>query len=262
MKISKPSRCALTFSFGMILVPALSVVAAPKEPIHNGTKNVSSTIVISKPGTYDFKGVLHIWKGKSWGCTSEKENGPQILRIEANDVIVKNFYYVGDGKTHGSNGLGDPIHVATCGTGQGNQCPSGGPKRVTLDNIFGHACEDLLTIGTPGIDNITIQNSYFKATPNKNNWDKTIQINFGQRISIKNNIFVGGARCVRFKPNTQGEVINNQFYDCQTAIQASSNDADISPMKNGPTRVLVRGNKYTNVGNQVKTLGSQVTIEK
>ena len=60
-------------------------------------KNVYQTIVINKPGTYDFKGVLHVWKGKDGQC-KQKENRSQILRIEASNVRIKNFFYRGDGK--------------------------------------------------------------------------------------------------------------------------------------------------------------------
>lgn len=187
---------------------------------------VKKTIVIAKSGTYDFSGKWHHWKGV--GVCNNKENQPQILRIEADNVVIKNFYFKGNS--------GDPIHIATCGSGQGNGC-SGNNKNVTLDGVIGHACEDLLTIGTPGSSNITIKNSILYANPNKSMWDKTIQINFGNNISIIDNIFVGGARCIRFKPNTSGTVKGNKFYNCKTWIKASSEDADISPMKNGPVRV-------------------------
>jgi hypothetical protein len=210
----------------------------------NGTKNVGSTIVINKPGVYDFKNVLHIWKGRNWDCNAERENGPQILRVEASNVTVKNFAYVGDGKTHGSNGLGDPIHIATCGSGQGNLCPQPGPSKVVLDGIYGHACEDLLTIGTPGTRDITVQNSTFIPTPSKKNWDKIVQINFGEDLKFYNNLFWGSERCIRFKPNTHGIVEGNEFRNCKDSVLLSSRDKDIRPMTNGPSSVLLRNNNY------------------
>jgi len=254
------------FTFLFLISSALYTnsvsAAAPAEPKPVGEKSITSTIVITKSGTYDFGKVLHIWKGTNWSCTGDKENGPQILRIEANDVTVKNFYFVGDGKTKGSKGLGDPIHITSCGKGMGNTCPSGGPKRVTLDGISGHACEDLITIGTPGIDDITIKNSYFKANSKRSSWDKTLQNDFGTRVKILNNTFNGGKMCVRFKPNTDGEVIGNFFYDCEVAIRATSDDAgSVDNMKNGPVKLKVRDNKYEKVGSQMKNSGSQVYIE-
>jgi len=223
--------------------------------------NVTQTIVLRNAGTYDYKGKIHVWKGQSWNCNGERENGPQILRVEGDNIIVKNFKFVGDGKTMGSRGLGDPIHVTTCGNGQGNQCSRKGPRNVILDGIQGHACEDMITIGSPGASNITVQNSVLRATPQKSAWDKTIQINFGTNIKILNNRFEGGVRCVRFKPRTSGTVQGNTFNGCETAIQVSSNDADVAPMTNGPTTVTVRNNRYNDVKNKVRTLGSQVTIK-
>lgn len=187
---------------------------------------VTKTIVITKSGTYDFSGKWHHWKGA--GKCNDQENQPQILRVEASDVVVKNFYFKGES--------GDPIHIATCGSGQGNNC-YGSNKNVTLDGIVGHACEDLITIGTPNSENITIKNSVLYANPDKNFWDKTIQINFGKDINIIDNIFVGGARCIRFKPSTSGTIKGNKFYGCKNWIRATANDADISPMKNGPVRI-------------------------
>ena len=176
----------IAISVSIVGLQIASAAKAPAEPVSNGSKNVTSTIVISKSGVYDFKNVLHIWKGKSWSCGGDKENGPQILRVEASNVTIKNFHFIGDGKTKGSKGLGDPIHIATCGNGQGNQC-SGKQSNVVLDGIFGHACEDMITVGTPGNSNITIKNSYLKAGPNKASWDKTVQVNFGKKVNLYDN---------------------------------------------------------------------------
>ena len=209
----------------------------------NGTVNVTNTIVINKPGVYDFKNVLHIWKGQNWGC-SAVENGPQMLRIEVSNVVVKNFAFVADGKSFGSVGIGDPIHVATCGRGQGNLC-TGIITNVVLDGINGHACEDLLTMGTPGVNNVTVQNSILRANPNQKIWDKTIQTNFGKHINYVNNRFIGGARCIRLKPNTDAYIAGNEFINCQFPVEATSNDKDISPMTNGPVTFQMKKNKCT-----------------
>ncbi len=238
------------------LIIGSSAYATPPpatEPAYTAIKDVTATIVINKSGTYDFKSVLHVWKGKNWGC-NQNENGPQLLRVEASNVVVKNFYYAADGRSHGSNGVGDPIHIASCGKGQGNLC-SGSVKNVTLDNIYGHACEDMITIGTPGNDNITIQNSVLRTNPNPKYIDKTVQINFGTRINFINNRFVGGARCILFKPNTSGSVIGNVFEGCGPPVLASSNSADIKPMKNGPITVEMRQNTYTKWGTRLSCNG-------
>jgi len=210
----------------------------------NGTKSVTKTIVITQSGTYDFKNVLYIWKGSDWPCGNDLENGPQILRIEANNVTVKNFAYIGDGKNYGSKGLGDPIHITTCGTRMGNECPVQGPKNVTLDKIFGHACEDMITIGTPGAENITIKNSTLIAAPNSKNWDKTIQTDFGRDLVFKNNHFVGGSRCLRLASNTKSLVTQNHFENCKTPIYVTSKSSGITNMQDGESTLELKDNDY------------------
>jgi hypothetical protein len=191
------------------------------------SKEVRETIVISKPGVYDFDKVVHVWKGK--GSCNQQENQPQILRVEADNVTVKNFYFKGSS--------GDPVHLTTCGDGQGNKCSRKGPRNVVIDNMMGHACEDLMTIGSPGAENITIQNSTFFPNPNEDFQDKTIQVNFGKDIKFLNNKFVGGKRCIRIKPSTSVFIKDNKFINCKEPIRASANDADISPMENGQVRI-------------------------
>lgn len=221
-------------------------------------KDVRDTIVLSKSGTYDFSGILHIWKGKAGGC-AQLENGSQILRIEADNVVVKNFAFRGDGKD-GSTTLGDPIHVTTCGTGQGNLCSRPGPKQVVLDGIIGHACEDLLTATSPGGDKVTIQNSILFANPQAKYRDKTIQFNFGKNFVVKNNTFVDGERCTRFKPNTSGLLEGNTFWDCAYPSRISSDDADISPMKNGPVTVRLKGNQFKGCKSAISKSGADAKI--
>jgi hypothetical protein len=108
----------------------------------------------------------------------------------------------------------------------------------------------MITIGTPGSNNVTIQNSVLVASPSKSAWDKTVQVNFGKNINFYDNVFVGCERGIRFKPNTSGAAEGNTFNDCNTAIQLSAKDADISPMKDGPSSAYLKGNTYN--GSSVK----------
>jgi hypothetical protein len=213
-----------------------------------GTKNVTSTIVITKPGTYDFKNVLHIWKGKDWKCADEKENGPQILRIEASNVVVKNFAFVGDGKSYGSKGLGDPIHITTCGKGQGYDCPPG-MENITLDKIEGNGCEDLINIGTPNTKNITIQNSTFWPNPKPQDKSKLLYVNYGKNLIIRNNIFhgiKGVVRAIRIMPNNSALIENNTFDSLSIGVQFTSEVTFPDRIKPGPTTIQFKGNKFTN----------------
>lgn len=221
-------------------------------------KEVRDTLVITRAGTYDYTGILHIWKGAAGGC-AQKENGPQILRIEADNVVIKNFAFRGDGKG-GSSTLGDPIHVTTCGRGQGNLCTRPGPRSVVLTGIVGHACEDLLTAASPGGDNITLENSILFANPTASYRDKTVQFNFGKNFVVRNNVFVDGERCTRFKPNTAGLLEGNTFWDCAYPSRISSDDADISPMRNGPVTVRLKNNAFKRCKTVISRSGTEAKV--
>lgn len=52
-------------------------------------KNLHRTIVISKPGTYDYEGTMHIWKGEG-GCSVWGAEHP-AMEIRSSNVTVKNF---------------------------------------------------------------------------------------------------------------------------------------------------------------------------
>lgn len=221
------------------------------------SKDVFETIVIKEPGTYDFKNVLHVWKGQDWSCGADKEHGPQILRVEASNVVIKNFAYIGDGKNYESMGLGDPLRIATCARGQGNLCPAG-PIDVTLENIFGHACEDLLTTGN-GVSNLTIKNSTFLAGPNKETWDKIFQLNFGKNISIFGNYFLGGEYAIRVAQGVELNVNSNIFQGSRDAVKMGSVVASFRGLPEEKSALIFSQNSLINVKNAVTCDGKKAT---
>jgi hypothetical protein len=131
---------------------------------------------------------------------------------------------------------------------------------VVLDGIVGHACEDLITAASPGGDNITIQNSVLFANPNPRFRDKTVQFNFGQNFLLRNNVFVDGERCTRFKPNTSGRLEGNTFWDCKNPSRISSDDADISPMRDGPVTLRLKNNIFRGCSTVVTRSGAQAKV--
>lgn len=219
--------------------------------------DVFETIVINKPGVYDFKNVLHVWKGQSWPCTGDLEHGPQILRVEASNVTIKNFAYLGDGKTRNSHGLGDPIHIATCARGQGNKCDPG-PDSVTIDSMYGHACEDLLTTGR-GVTHLTVKNSTLLANPDKNTWDKTFQINFGKGLVFENNAFWGGEYCIRILQGVDAVINDNTFYQCRDAVKMGSAEATFANLIPETSKIYFNNNVMSGVKNNVVCDGKEIT---
>jgi len=195
------------------------------------TKTFNKTIVIKKSGTYDFKNVLHKWTGS--GKCIQRENQTQCLRIEADNVTVKNLAIKGN--------CGDVIHISNSSRGQGNY--GNGPKNVTIDNLTAHACEDLLTTGK-GVKNFTLKNSTLFGNPNSSQRDKIVQLNFGDNIKIQNNKFVDSIRCLRIKPRVKVSATGNSFFNCKQPILASATDADVQNMRNGKPSIKESGNKF------------------
>lgn len=165
------------------------------------TKVVKKTIVLSKPGTYDFKGVLHVWKGK--GKCNQKEGQPSILKVTSDNVVVKNFYW---------ENAPDGVHVfRTKGTPIRN---------VTLDNIRGHACEDALTIRG---EDIIVQNSELRDNP-KGESDKTVAAASSKNLLFKNVTFKGGGKCIRFKSGADIRVEDSVFDGCDLPVVGDTTD--------------------------------------
>jgi len=194
-------------------------------------KNVTSTIVLSKPGTYDFGNVLHVWKGK--GSCNQKENQPYILRIAASDVTIKNFAYMN---------APDGIHIGTANDGQGHS--SGSPiSNITLQNVTGWACEDALTTQY-GVKDVKIIDSKFHGNPNSNFRDKILQLNFGAAISILNTSFFDTITCVNLRGGIKAFLSGNYFEGCSTAIRGSTIEGYKGKMKKDPITISSEKNIF------------------
>jgi hypothetical protein len=218
----------------------------PPNPTFTQTRDVTSTIVISQPGVYDYQNVLHIWRGS--GSCNQTENQPHILRIAASNVTVKNFAY---------RNAPDGIHIATCGTGQGNTC-TGTIRNIMLDNITGWTCEDALTTGK-GTSDITIQNSFFMGNPNTNFRDKILQLNFANNLKIYNTIFKDSPRMVRFKSGSTITLKFNRFYNFTQAVRGDTYQDITGIIPNVPAVITSEGNHFQD-GDRAFSVMGRVTV--
>lgn len=115
------------------------------EPSKFDSKTVflNKSIVITKPGVYDYKGVVHIWKGGGY-CNLFGESYPAMV-IKSGDVTVKNF------------GLKDGVGgVVVQDSMDGDKVREG----VTLDNLDVRACYKAITL-PERMKNVNIINSIF-----------------------------------------------------------------------------------------------------
>ena len=218
----------------------------PEDPIFQRTRSVTQTIVISKPGIYDYDNVLHVWEGS--GSCNQTENQPHILRIAASNVTVRNFAY---------KNAPDGVHIATCSKGQGNDC-TGSISNILLENVTGWACEDALTTGI-GTSNITLNRCYFIGNPNKKHRDKLLQINFGNNLRIYNTIFKNSTRPVRFKSGSAITLAYNRFYGFHHAIRGDTYEDIIGIVPNRPAVVNTMGNHFQD-GTAAFSMMGEITV--
>lgn len=198
-------------------------------PVFSDEVNVSSTIVIDKPGVYDFENVLHVWNGS--GSCNQTENQPYILRIASSDVTLRNFAY---------RNAPDGIHIGTANDGQGYSYGDS-IDNIVLDNVTGWACEDALTTQY-GVEEITIMNSTFFANPNPDHQDKLLQLNFGDAV-IEDTTFVGSDTCVMFKGDQDVEIRHSRFIDCNRGINGSTIHGIVGSIGTGPSTLETECNE-------------------
>jgi hypothetical protein len=199
------------------------------------TKNVTKTIVITKSGSYDFKNVLHVWKGK--GKCNQQENQPYVLRIAASNVTIKNFAYIN---------APDGIHIGTSSKGQGHS--DGKPiSNITLENVTGWACEDALTTQY-GVGNVTIKDSKFHGNPNASYRDKILQFNFGKLIRILSSSFFDSITCVNLRGGIEAYVEDSYFEKCSTGLRATTLEGYKGKMRKDPIEVYTSKNSILGTG--------------
>ncbi len=105
-------------------------------------KNLHQTIVITKPGVYDYEGTMHVWKGGGF-CNVVGASYP-VMEIRSNNVTVKNFGFK-DAKTG--------IRVLDTKDGSARE-------NVTIKNVEGYACYSSIEI--PGRSkNLRVEESIF-----------------------------------------------------------------------------------------------------
>lgn len=178
------------------------------EPEFEGRKLQRDTLVINKPGDYDFHNVLHVWSGRKW--PRDREYGPPALQVMVSGVTVRNFAV---------SGAPDGIHVGSLRWSADNATRRAREVRevrfVNLRMI--DIREDAFTCQM-GTRDITIDGSAFWGGS-----DKVIQNDHGRNLRIHDCRFYRGTRCIRWKANTTGEVLRCTFIECDYPVKCDGN---------------------------------------
>lgn len=103
--------------------------------------NLHNTIVINSPGVYDYKGVMHVWKGSKM-CNIFGADAT-VMEINSDNVTVKNF------------GFKDAVAGIKINSEDG--IPR---KNVTISNVDGHSCYSAIQLPKASI-NLRLEDSNF-----------------------------------------------------------------------------------------------------
>ena len=187
-------------------------------------KTLKKTIVISKPGVYDYKGVVHVAKFSS-KC-DQTEGRPPILHIRSGGVTIKNW--IGVGKGH------DGIHVHS-GSGQGWKSRST-MKGVKFERCWQQACEDALTIGFKTRD-IRFDRCGFIPNPEGKYRDKLAQLNHADSVLFNRCYFGPTKNGIEFKSGANLKLVRCVFDHCSTGMRVDTSDKYGGIKANRPTTV-------------------------
>jgi hypothetical protein len=217
------SSCASIFQEPPLKVP---------RPRLNGSQTVTETIFLRESGVYDFKNVLHVWKGP--GKCGQTEYQHPILHVMVSGVTVKNFAF---------KNAPDGVHVGGLPWTSRNAVRSH-PEvvDVTFLNLQAvNICEDAFTC-QKNTRAVTIRDSHFWGGE-----DKMVQNDHCRDLRILNTGFYNGVCAIRWKANTTGEVRDCRFVRVDYPVKADGDawptgSASSRRRTGGPVRVVAAGN--------------------
>jgi hypothetical protein len=185
-------------------------------------KVLKRTIVISKPGVYDFKNLVHVAKFSS-KCDQTEGRKP-MLHVKSGGVTIRNWIGVGTGH--------DGIHVHS-GSGQGWKSRSV-LKGVRFERCWQQACEDALTIGFKTRD-IRFDRCGFIPNPKGEYRDKLAQLNHADGVLFSRCYFGPTKNGIEFKSGAKLTIRETVFDHCSTGLRVKTSDKYGGIKANQPT---------------------------
>ena len=193
-------------------------VAQPPQALRSYLKNrrgahkvIRRPIVISRPGIYDFKGVVHVAKFSA-KC-DQTEGRPPMLHVRSGGVTIRNWIGVGTGH--------DGIHVHS-GSGQGWKSRDL-VKGVKFERCWQQACEDALTIGMKTRE-ITFDRCGFMPNPNGEFRDKLAQLNHADGVVFSRCYFGPTKNAIEFKSGARLTLVATVIDHCSTGLRVDTSD--------------------------------------
>jgi hypothetical protein len=159
-------------------------------PEFTRTRLISRTIVIDRPGTFDFGSELLKWSGRE-ECKPQRNPIP-ILEVRSSNVVIKNLAY-----------QGSPGGVVVSGI------------NVKFENVTGWSCGQAFTT-SGGADRISLKDSRFYGNPE--HAVGLLNLTAGDMV-IDNTLFAEAATCLAFGGGQTVKLSNSDFFGCATSIK-------------------------------------------
>ena len=195
------------------------------------SKVLRKPIVISSPGVYDFKNLVHIARFSA-ECDQE-EGRPAMLQVRSGGVTIRNWIGLGTGH--------DGIHVHS-GRGQGWDSRSKLSK-VKFERCWQQACEDAVTIGF-GTRQISFDRCGFIPNPQGKYRDKLVQLNHADGVSFSRCYFGPTKNGIEFKSGANLIVKESVFDHCSTALRVKTSDQYGGIKADRPTLLRTEGCRF------------------
>ena len=174
-------------------------------------KVLKKPIVISRPGVYDFKNVVHVAQFSA-KC-DQTEGLTPVLHIKSGGVTVRNWIGVGTGH--------DGIHIHS-GKGQGWKSRTL-LKGVKFERCWQQACEDALTVGFRTRD-VSFDRCGFVPNPEGKYRDKLVQLNHADGVVFSRCYFGPTKNGIEFKSGAKLELSQCVFDHCSTGLRVNTAD--------------------------------------
>ena len=174
-------------------------------------KVIKKPIVITRPGVYDYKGVVHV--AEFGGGCDQTEGRKPMLHIRTGGVTIKNWIGVGTGH--------DGIHVHN-GPGQGWKSRHL-VKGVRFERCWQQACEDAVTVGFKTRD-IEFDRCGFIPNPTGEHRDKLVQLNHADGVLFTKCYFGPTKNGIEFKSGAKLTLVECVFDHCSTGLRVNTAD--------------------------------------
>jgi hypothetical protein len=168
-------------------------------PAFSRTRDVQDTIVIDRPGDWNFLNELLVW-ADGRACDPRAEQKP-VLKVTASNVTIRDV------------GVSAAGGIEVTGV------------NVRFENVTVWSCKHGLKVAERA-GRVFVNNSRFYGDEGARSKEGALRIDSGN-VAVSNSLFVNAQACVTLKPGTDVSVEGSDFVGCREGVKADSQKASL-----------------------------------